>query len=111
MGETARLKHLSSKSDVDSLLQEATAIVFKHSTMCSVSTHAHEEVVKFLDTHPERKIYKVRVIEDRSVSDYIEDATGVRHASPQILVLRSGEVAWMGSHLGVTSEAIEAHIG
>ena len=106
-----RLEHLSSKSDVDGLLREVTAIVFKHSTMCSVSARAHEEVVKFLDSHPERKIYKVRVIEERSVSDYIEDATGVRHASPQILVLRSGEVAWMGSHFGVTAEAIEAHVG
>lgn len=111
MGETARLEHLSSEGEVGGLLREATAIVFKHSTMCSVSARAHEEVVKFLDTHPDRKIYKVRVIEDRSVSDYIEDATGVRHASPQILVLRSGEVAWMGSHFGVTAEAIEEHLG
>lgn len=85
-------------------------MVFKHSTMCSLSFLAHDEVLKFLEGHPERKVYKVHVIEDRSISDYIEDATGVRHASPQILVLRSGEVAWKDSHLGVTAEAIEAHL-
>jgi bacillithiol system protein YtxJ len=111
MGKTARLEHLSSEGEVDDLLREATAIVFKHSTLCSVSARAHEEVVKVLDTHPDLKIYKVRVIEDRSVSDYIEETTCVPHASPQILVLRLGEIAWMGSHFGVTAEAIEAHLG
>lgn len=110
MNRTERVERLSSKGEVDGLLQDETAIVFKHSTMCSVSARAHDEVVRFLDRHPLRKVYKVHVIEDRSVSDYIESTTGVRHASPQVLVLHSGEVAWSDSHFGVTAEAIEASL-
>jgi bacillithiol system protein YtxJ len=33
--------------------------------------------------------------------------TGVRHESPQVLLLRGGRAAWSASHAAVTAEAVE----
>ncbi len=102
---------LRNTGDFERLLDEPLAIIFKHSTMCGISARAHEETERFLAENPEHAVYKVEVLESRSVSDYIEAKTGVRHASPQLLVLRSGEVVWHDSHAGVTAEAIATSLG
>ena len=102
---------LRNTEDFERLLVEPLAIIFKHSTMCVISARAHDETERFLAENPEQAVYKVEVIESRRVSDYVEEKTGVRHASPQLLVLRSGEVVWHVSHAGVTAEAIAASLG
>ena len=102
---------LRNTEDFERLLPEPLAIIFKHSTMCGISARAHDETERFLAENPEHAVYKVEVIESRRVSDYIEAKTGVRHASPQLLVLRSGEVVWHDSHAGVTAEAIATSLG
>jgi bacillithiol system protein YtxJ len=32
--------------------------------------------------------------------------TGVRHESPQIFLLRQGQVAWQASHYGINRQAL-----
>ncbi len=97
---------LRQPSDFDRLLAEPLAIVFKHSTTCGISAQAHRETERFLAEHPDQVIHKVEVAESRAVSDHIEAKTGVHHESPQLLVLRDGEVVWQGSHSRITAEAI-----
>lgn len=108
--EDRRMEVLRTRSDFDVLLDEPFVLVFKHSTMCGISARAHREVERFLSEHPEQTIYKVEVLEARPVSDYIEDKTGVRHESPQVLVLRDGEVVWHSSHSAVTAEAMASKV-
>lgn len=36
----------------------------------------------------------------------IEERTGIRHESPQAIVMRGGEPVWHASHRGVTQEAL-----
>ena len=102
---------LRNTEDFERLLIAPLVIIFKHSTMCGISAGAHDQIERFLAENPEQAIYKVEVIESRQVSDYVEEKTGVRHASPQLLVLRSGEVVWHVSHAGVTAEAIATTLG
>ena len=102
------LESIYESETFDRLLDAPLAVVFKHSSTCGISARAHGEVERFLSEHPERHIYKVEVLGSRAVSDYIEEKTGIRHESPQLLVLRAGEVVWHGSHSRVTAEAIEA---
>ena len=97
-------------TDFDRLLAAPVAIVFKHSTTCGISAHAHRETERFLADNPEQVVHKVEVVESRVLSDYIEAKTGIRHESPQLLVLRNGRVVWQGSHSRVTAEAIAASL-
>jgi bacillithiol system protein YtxJ len=43
----------------------------------------------------------------RDVSSEIASRTGVRHESPQAIVLRNGEAVWSASHYDITSDAVE----
>lgn len=88
--------------------EEPWALVFKHSTRCPVSTAAHREVAGFRQKHPEAPVYVVHVVEQRDLSKAVAERTGVRHESPQAIVLASGAVAWSDSHEGVTADALEA---
>jgi len=67
-------------------------------------------VEAFCAGHAGVPVYLVRVVEDRPVSDYIAERTGVRHESPQVIVLRAGKVRWHASHGGVTGAAIAEHL-
>jgi bacillithiol system protein YtxJ len=102
---------LRETTEFDRLLRAPLAIVFKHSTSCGISAQAHREVERFLVNNPKRAFHKVEVVESRVVSDYIASKTGVRHESPQLLVLRNGDVVWHGSHSRITVEAIGLCLG
>jgi bacillithiol system protein YtxJ len=100
------MRTLSTEQEVDELFGKPLVIVYKHSTRCSVSSLAHREMEMFAAGHPDHEVFKIDVIEDRSVSDYVEERTGIPHQSPQLLVLRDGEVVWSTSHFGVTARAL-----
>jgi len=87
---------------------EPWALVFKHSTRCPVSSAAWREVAAFRREHPDAPVYVVHVVEQRALSNAFAARTGVRHESPQAVLLEAGRAAWHGSHEGVTAEALEA---
>ncbi len=97
---------ITQTEDFDCLVQEPETIIFKHSTSCPISSSAHREVDRFLSECAHRSLHKVHVIEYRSVSNYIAQQTGVRHASPQVIVLRFGSVHWHASHFSITLDAL-----
>lgn len=50
----------------------------------------------------------VDVLSQRPLSQAIEAQFGVRHESPQILIIEDGEVLWHASHRGVAPERVRA---
>ena len=86
------------------------AVVFKHSRSCPVSWRADREVQQFSRLHPEVPVFKVVVQQDRDLSRRVADWTGVEHASPQVIVLRRGEVSSSESHEGVTAEFLDSAV-
>ncbi|AJY76425.1 bacillithiol system redox-active protein YtxJ [Paenibacillus beijingensis] len=87
-------------------------LVFKHSTRCSVSAEAHEAWSKWLNDSQELPVENVlvRVVEERPVSNAIEESTGVKHASPQAILIADGEVKWHTSHWNITYASLEEHL-
>jgi bacillithiol system protein YtxJ len=81
--------------------QDRPVIIFKHSTSCSISATAYREM-----EHVDSDVRLVEVQSARDVSRRISDRTGVRHESPQVIVLRNGKAVWNASHFGVTASAV-----
>jgi bacillithiol system protein YtxJ len=54
----------------------------------------------------EGEIVLVEVQRSRELSNEIENRLGVRHESPQVIVLRNGQVVWDASHFKVTADAV-----
>ena len=106
---------LSSTDEVDELLMlsnDRAQVVFKHSNLCGISFFAK----KNLDAiRPEKtegsKFYLIDVTRNRTVSLYLADKLGIRHESPQLFVIRNGEVVWHGSQEMVNSQNLLQALG
>jgi bacillithiol system protein YtxJ len=89
---------------LDSIRAAETAVIFKHSRSCPVSWFANAQVRKFAAGHPRVPVYTLLVQEQRKLSTEIAQWTGVRHESPQVIVLRRGSVVSTASHESVTAD-------
>jgi len=94
--------------DVDALeplferSREVLVLLFKHDTACPISAAAHDQM-----TRVGGDVCLVDVAQ-HDVSGEVERRTGVRHESPQVIVLKDGEAVWSASHYAITAEAIES---
>jgi bacillithiol system protein YtxJ len=77
-------------------------ILFKHDPGCAISSIAHGELSSI-----DGEIRVVDVARDRKLSLAIADATGIRHESPQVIILRNGEPAWSASHFAIKADAVQ----
>ena len=81
-------------------------LLFKHSTSCGISTGVFRDV-QLVDG----EINIIIVQTDRAISNEIERHTGVKHQSPQAIVLKNGEAVYHASHYDITAEDINQHLG
>lgn len=77
--------------------------VFKHDPYCSISLVARRELSRV-----EGEIPVIDVAGSKALSLEVARQTGVRHESPQVIVLRDGEAAWSASHFAISAAAVEA---
>lgn len=80
--------------------------IFKHSSICPISAHAHE-VMEKIEPKIKIPIYKIVVQTERSVSNEVEEKTGVKHGSPQIILMKNGKAVWNTSHYAITEDNIK----
>jgi bacillithiol system protein YtxJ len=100
------LRTLQDVSELDEPLHAEQAVLFKHSTHCPTSARALKEVERFASQDPDTPVYLVDVVRDRFLSRQISERLGIRHASPQAIVLRRGRPAWHASHYRITARAL-----
>ena len=95
--------------------QSRPVLLFKHSYTCGTSMEALDELVAHLndridDRGPEGSAPQyamVTVQTHRAVSNAVAQRLGVRHETPQALLIRDGRVVWSASHFRVTAAAVE----
>ena len=111
------LINLESVEEIEALIEASRArpvMIFKHSLICPVSTMAFQEFQKFLGARPDEDAVDYRLIEiqrARPVSAAVAERTGVRHESPQALLLKGGEVVWHDSHSSIRVDTLEKAVG
>ncbi len=82
-------------------------IVYKHSSTCSLCWWSVREVRRFADAAGVT-VHQVDVRAQRPLSQAIESHFGVRHESPQVLIIEDGRVIWHGSHRALHAERLGA---
>jgi bacillithiol system protein YtxJ len=91
-------------ASLENLLTDSTrkpVIVFKHSNACSISARAYREMEKV------EGVNIVEVQSARDVSHELANRTGVRHETPQVIILRDGKAVWNASHFDVTAADVK----
>ena len=102
---------IDDRTTLESLMTDSKqkpVIVFKHSNACSISSRAYREMEKV-----EAEVNILVVQSAREVSRELANLTGVRHETPQVIVLRDGKAVWNASHFdvqaGAVAKAVESH--
>lgn len=91
------IEQLNDLKDTDDVF-----VVFKHSTRCPVSSMAKRSMEHDFDTLPEgSSIYILDLIALRNISNFIAEEWGIKHESPQLLVLKGGSSLYHASHQDV----------
>jgi len=109
MNRHAHFTALSRVADLDDLFspsREVPSILFLHDRGCPISLWAYQQVAQV-----DAQITLVDVGRAHDVSRAIEDRTGLRHASPQVIVLHDGVVVWSASHGAITTAALAHAVG
>ena len=111
--DLTQLQHIE---QLDYLLSESHTrplLLFKHSFSCGVSAEALDELIDHLNADivaagvADPRYAIVTVQTHRDVSNAVSTKLGVRHETPQALLIRDGRVIWSASHFRVTAEAMK----
>ena len=94
---------IETQDDFEKLLalsQNSTVLIFKHSTRCGTSRFALKEFEQSWKMEDEHKMVFcfLDLIAHRYVSDFIEASLGVRHESPQVILMKKGKCVYSVSH-------------
>ena len=102
---------LASEDSVEEVFTASGArvqLILKHSQSCAVSFFAKQNLDSVpLEEWPEMDRSMVEVVRFRPISQYLAQKTGVRHESPQVLVIANGEVIFHTSHSEVNKVNIQ----
>ncbi len=106
----SELAQLSRVDELDRLLsasEEQPVLLFKHSYTCGISAEALDELIQHVTDAPGNAHYAMVTVQThRDVSNAVSTRLGVRHETPQALLIRGGKVVWSASHFRVTANAV-----
>ena len=96
------LEDISQLDAVEKLSEEKLVVIFKHSVTCGISNmvwHQFQNDIDFNNDHIE--MLYLDLLAHRDVSNEISRRFQVLHQSPQILVIKNGEVIHHASHSAI----------
>lgn len=79
--------------------------LFKHSNTCDLSAMAKLEMATV-----DVPVFELVVQTARPLSNHIEAHFGIRHESPQVILLHLGKAIFNASHRGVTADNIHSAV-
>ena len=107
MQNTSNLTHLSDLEMLEAAIAESLerpVLLFKHSRTCGISCEALEELHAHVAENAQAASYKVITVQShRRVSDTATERLGIRHETPQAILLRDGRPVWNASHFRITA--------
>jgi bacillithiol system protein YtxJ len=112
------LTSLERVDELEQLIVDSQAqpvLLFKHSFTCGVSAEALDELIAHLNEDKVDVRYAMVTVQThREVSNAVSAKLGVRHETPQALLVRDGRVVWSASHFRVNADeltrALRAHL-
>ena len=109
------MKRLKTLPDTDALAaaiaesRTRPVLIFKHSRTCGISCEAFDALAAHLADEPgDHASYNLITVQShRHVSEQAASLLGVRHETPQAIVLRDGAPVWTASHFRITTDALK----
>jgi bacillithiol system protein YtxJ len=107
------IQNVTTPEELDSTIElssEKPVMILKHSTRCPISFAARQQFEAYAEGAHGRgtDCRIVLVVENRALSQDIAARLGVRHQSPQAILVRNGQAVWHDSHDRVSVDTLEA---
>ena len=106
----SKLSHLADIDALDAAIAESRerpVLLFKHSRTCGISCEALDELHAHVGQSGATAAYKVITVQShRTVSDETSSRFGIRHETPQAILLKDGRPVWSASHFRITAEQL-----
>lgn len=106
------MHELCTPDELDSVLASPDPVLlFKHSPTCGVSAQANDEILQLLEGPAlGAPVWRIPVQAGRAASNAVATRFGIRHESPQVILVRDGVALWHASHFRVTAASIRAAV-
>lgn len=93
LNATNQIEHIRQKSSIK------TQVIFKHSTRCGISSMVQRQFINDYNfSEKDLDLYYLDILSYRDVSNEVGYAFQLVHESPQLLVIRNGELIAHASH-------------
>lgn len=94
--------------EIKEVSRATPVLIFKHSVTCGISRMVLRNFEKAYDVDKKYMVpYFVDIKQNRKISDLIASHFGVRHESPQIIVIKKEECVYDASHGGITAADVK----
>lgn len=105
---------LENIAQLDEIVAQSNTVpvaIFKHSTRCGISRGVLKLFERSYNLSDENiKLYFLDLLQNRNVSNEVAARFKVQHESPQLIVLKNGEVVYHESHHGIEASHLEKFI-
>lgn len=92
------LQFVGQLDEIVAISDQKPAVIFKHSTRCSISRFALKQFEKEFALEDKVDAYFLDLIEYRDISNEIANRFQVVHQSPQLLLIKNGKSVYDVSH-------------
>ena len=104
-------KVLEDESQIEQIIEDSYAkpiAIFKHSIRCGVSAMSKYQLEDGWDFNPEElDFYYLDLITNRSTSNRVAEEFGIRHQSPQVILIHKGQPVYDDSHHLISIQALK----
>lgn len=90
--------------------QDKVQVIFKHSSTCGISRMVLNMFTESYEPELDIALYFLTIQSHREVSNAIVEKFGVRHESPQLLVIKNEEVVAHASHGAISEIDLKAYL-
>ena len=104
------LTHISQLEIITADSETTPAIIFKHSTRCSISRMALKQFENQYNPDMEVTPYFLDLLAHRDVSNAIAEKFNVMHQSPQLLLIKNGKSIYDASHSDIDAETLKGKV-
>ncbi|HET7360644.1 MAG TPA: bacillithiol system redox-active protein YtxJ [Salinimicrobium sp.] len=101
------LTEINQLDEIEAESLNASVAIFKHSTRCGISKMVLRKFEsEYSGDEKGAKLYFLDLLKYRGISNEIANRYGVRHESPQLIVLKGGKVVSHASHQAIEAEMV-----
>jgi bacillithiol system protein YtxJ len=107
------LEFIGQLDELVAFSNEKPAVIFKHSTRCSISRFALKQFENEFDVETLQfnvSTYFLDLLEHRDISNEIASRFGVYHQSPQLLLIKEGKSVYDVSHSEIDAGELKAKL-